>query len=625
MDSDIRGRRARLNEAAPDKKKPPDAARSARSADIALARAPDEEKAKMWAEAEARYAPIVSLLDGSTYGYEAVPYRKDTGTKWPAEAFFAAAEADGALYACDRRFREAAIRGLPSGRGGTKLFLPVPAGIVNEAGIAPGSTLRRIEAAGLRPEHVVLQFSCRSFGEMETLRAAMRHYRLQGFRISLSGIEPERESLRRMTLLRPDYAQLEGGWIASDDGASSPPDERVSAGAALASRAVDESLLGAITALARKEQIVLIVNGISDEAQLAPLVAAGVGYGRGRWIGDARAAPGTIPADVAAQIRQEVSRRYRGAAGTLSDLTLSVETFRSETPVAEIARHFEYQREAHGFIIAEEGRPVGLLMKDKLHQLLSGQFGLPLYWNRPVGKIMDMQPMIADESTPIDQVSQMAMSREPDKLYDAVIVTREGRVAGIASIRALLEWVTHARMADAQWANPLTGLPGNEPIRRELMRRVAEGRPFAVLYADLDHFKWFNDRFGFHRGDDVIRYAGETIASYVREAAPDGSFVGHIGGDDFIVVLTSPDPAALARGLLERFAQGIGAYADPDAGPVVDREGRVVDSDGVCLSLALLACERTEGWTPERLSERAALLKKEAKRQSGHSLAWESV
>ncbi|MBB6671008.1 GGDEF domain-containing protein [Cohnella nanjingensis] len=605
MENDKRGRQLpRMKEAAADAEASPDL---------------------LWTNIEVRYAPIVSLLDGSAYGYEAVPFRKDTGRRWTAEAFFAAAEAEGTLYACDRRFREAAIRGLPVRRGGAKLFLPVPACIVNDARIYPGTTLRRIEAAGLRPEHVVLQFLCRSSEEWQTLQAALRHYRLQGFRIALSGIVPERESLRRMSLLQPDYAQVEGGWIAADAAESPSAPERGTAAAALASRAVDESLLGAITTLARKEQIVLIVNGIAGEAQIAPLVAAGVGYGQGDWIGAESAEPGVIRASAAEQIRQEVSRRYRGAAGTLSDLTLSVATFRYDTPVSEIARHFEWQREAHGFIIAEEGRPIGLLMKDKLHQLLSGQFGLPLYWNRPVGKIMDTQPMIVDESMPIDQVSQMSMSREPDKLYDAVIVTREGKVAGIASIRALLEWVTHARMTDAQWANPLTGLPGNEPIRRELMRRVAEGRPFAVLYADLDHFKWFNDRFGFHRGDDVIRYTGEAIASYIRTVVPEESFVGHIGGDDFIAVLTTADPVGLSRGVLERFESGVGAYSDPDAGPVLDREGRAVDSDGISLSLALLVCERTEGWTPEKLSERAALLKKEAKRQKGHSLAWETV
>lgn len=593
---------------------------------------------------EVRYSPIVSLLDGTLFGYEAVPYRVSTGERWPADEMFAEAEAGGRLYECDRRFRETAIRGLPIRRGEAKLFLPVPAGIIYDARLYPGTTLRRIEAAGLRPEHVVLRFALRPEGEEldeRALRAALRHYRVQGFRISLSGLSVDRNSLRRMLELHPDYAEIDVSWMERDldgsggssgiggiGGSGRPSGEASPAAGTLTrhpGRTVDETLLGALAALARKEQVVLLATGIDRESQLGPLVSGGIGYGRGSWIGPEEAKPSATAPSVRERIRFEVNKRYRKEAGSLSELTMPVETFGRDTPVSEIARHFESHREAHGFVIAEEGRPVGLLMKEKLHQMLSGQFGLPLYWNRPVGKIMDTQPMTVDEATPIDLVSQMAMSREPDKLYDAVVVTRDGVVRGIASIRALLEWVTHARMADAQWANPLTGLPGNEPIRRELTRRIGDGKPFAVLYADVDHFKWFNDRFGFHRGDEVIRFTAETLLACARAQGQEDGFVGHIGGDDFIVVSACDGSIELASAILEQFEKGISGYVGKDAGPVLDRDGLPADADGLSLSLSLLLCEQTGGWTPDLLAERAALLKKRAKRQRGNALVWESL
>lgn len=590
---------------------------------------------------EVRYSPIVSLLDGTLFGYEAVPYRLSSGERWPADEMFAEAEAVGRLYECDRRFRETAIRGLPIRRGEAKLFLPVPAGIIYDARLYPGTTLRRIEAAGLRPEHVVLRFALRPEGEEldeRALRAALRHYRVQGFRISLSGLSVDRDSLRRMLELHPDYAEIDVGWMERDPdgsggtsgfGGSGRRSDAASPAAGTLTRhpgrTVDETLLGAIAALARKEQVVLLATGIERESQLGPLVTSGIGYGRGGWIGPEEAKPAATAASVRERIRFEVNKRYRKEAGSLSELTMPVETFGQDTPVSEIARLFENHREAHGFVIAEEGRPVGLLMKEKLHQMLSGQFGLPLYWNRPVGKIMDTQPMTVDESTPIDLVSQMAMSREPDKLYDAVVVTRDGVVRGIASIRALLEWVTHARMADAQWANPLTGLPGNEPIRRELTRRIGDGKPFAVLYADVDHFKWFNDRFGFHRGDEVIRFTAETLLACARAQGQEDGFVGHIGGDDFIVVSSCDGSIDLASAVLKQFEIGIAGYVGQDAGPVLDRDGLPADADGLTLSLSLLLCEQTGGWTPDLLAERAALLKKRAKKQRGNALAWESL
>lgn len=559
-------------------------------------------------EINVKYAPIISLLDGSLYGYEAIPFSSSRGVKLDLNAFYTSADQSGKLYDADRLFREAAIRGFPSKSGDVKLFLPVPAQIVYDPRLYPGSTLRRIEAAGLRAEHVVLVLIGGEEEEGATVRAALSHYRTQGFRIALSDITPTRASLRRMVELHPDYVQMNISWVNE---------------AAIDS--VEESLLQGLISLTRKEQIVLIADGLDREDLLPVLISSGMNYGQGEWMVTASNSSEVSP-HVQNRIRTEVNKRYQGASGSLAELIEPVKLFSRAALVSEISRNFELHREAQGFVIADNGRPIGLLMKEKLHQMLSGQFGLPLYWNRSVGKIMDAHPMIVDESMPVDQVSQMAMAREPDKLYDAVIVTRNGMVKGIASIRAMLEWVTQTRMTDAQWANPLTGLPGNERIRREMIRRLADGKPFAIWYADLDHFKWYNDQYGFHKGDEVIRFTGETLVKVAGACESDQIFVGHIGGDDFIVLSSDTDPEAMAQDILGRFVKGIGEFEEKQMGPVLDRSGREVeDATGLSLSLSVLLCEETMGWSPEKLSQKAALLKKKAKQVAGNSVVWETI
>jgi diguanylate cyclase (GGDEF)-like protein len=555
-----------------------------------------------------KYKPIVSLLDGSLYGFEAIPVKAHSGAIINMTDFYYSADQAGQLFEADRRFREAAIRGFPSRNGDVKLFLPVPAKIIYDPRLYPGSTLRRIEAANLRAEHVVLVLIGGEEEQAATIKAALSHYRNQGFRIALSGIIPSFTSFRRMVDMHPDYAQMNVDWVSGTG-----------------MNQVEESFLQGLTSLTRKEQIVLISNGLDREELLPALVASGMNYAQGEWLENSLSEAMALAPHLSANIRAEVNKRYQGATGMLSELVVPVKLFSRDTPVSEVSRHFELHRDGQGIVIADNDKPIGLLMKEKLHQLLSGQFGLPLYWNRAVGKIMDTHPMIVEESTTVDQASQMAMAREPDKLYDAVIVTREGLVTGITSIRSMLEWVTLTRMNDAQWANPLSGLPGNEPIRRELIRRLAEGRPFAVLYADLDHFKWYNDQYGFHKGDDVIRFAGETLLATVREQLKCDCFVGHIGGDDFIVLSSGSDPVELARDVIRRFEQGIEAHAVKSAGPVLDRSGRPLEATGLSLSLSLLKCHSTAGWTPENLSERAAHLKKQAKQVSGNSLVWETI
>jgi diguanylate cyclase (GGDEF)-like protein len=93
------------------------------------------------------------------------------------------------------------------------------------------------------------------------------------------------------------------------------------------------------------------------------------------------------------------------------------------------------------------------------------------------------------------------------------------------------------RSKEMRNVNPLTQLPGNIAIQNELKRRVDSGEPFALMHVDIDNFKPFNDRYGFLRGDSAIKLLATTIGLAVERHAPGDPFVGHIGGDDFAVLL----------------------------------------------------------------------------------------
>jgi diguanylate cyclase (GGDEF)-like protein len=113
-----------------------------------------------------------------------------------------------------------------------------------------------------------------------------------------------------------------------------------------------------------------------------------------------------------------------------------------------------------------------------------------------------------------------------------------------------LDWATKQRAV-----NPLTGLPGGVSILAERQRRMEAGQPFAQMVLDIDFFKAFNDRYGFPRGDVAIRTVAETITRVVDEDGNPEGFVGHVGGDDFIV-LTAPNNA---ESLAERIKEALEA------------------------------------------------------------------
>lgn len=102
-------------------------------------------------------------------------------------------------------------------------------------------------------------------------------------------------------------------------------------------------------------------------------------------------------------------------------------------------------------------------------------------------------------------------------------------------------------------ANPLTRLPGNISIMNELTRRIEKGALFAVCYIDLDKFKAYNDKYGFEHGDDVIRETARILIKETQRTGNPDDFVGHIGGDDFVIITTPQTADALCQAIIEEF------------------------------------------------------------------------
>ncbi|KOR27322.1 diguanylate cyclase, partial [Achromatium sp. WMS1] len=113
----------------------------------------------------------------------------------------------------------------------------------------------------------------------------------------------------------------------------------------------------------------------------------------------------------------------------------------------------------------------------------------------------------------------------------------------------------------ARYANPLTGLPGNVPINENIERLLLRKSNFTACYCDLDHFKPYNDAYGYCRGDDLIQFVGKLL---VDVASGEYDFVGHIGGDDFMLLLQSAD-------WYQRLQQGIKRF-DAEMHNFVDKQ-----------------------------------------------------
>src|SRR5437762_6023361 len=171
--------------------------------------------------------------------------------------------------------------------------------------------------------------------------------------------------------------------------------------------------------------------------------------------------------------------------------------------------------------------------------------------------------------------------------------------------------------------NPLSGLPGNPTITEELDARLARGEDFALLYVDIDRFKEFNDHYGFTRGDRVITMLAEIL---VNVAGTDLRFVGHIGGDDFVILARTEEAEALAEAITQRFDDRIRSLYDaPDRArgwiEAHDRRGRLRHFPFATVSIGIVNIPAARLDAATAAARAAAVANEVSERQAGSSWA----
>jgi len=115
-------------------------------------------------------------------------------------------------------------------------------------------------------------------------------------------------------------------------------------------------------------------------------------------------------------------------------------------------------------------------------------------------------------------------------------------------VKNVLEWNIKQREA-----NPLTGLPGNPAIERELIKRIASQEPYAFLYIDIDNFKGFNDYYGYQKGDEIIVFLAGILRKTIDKIGSRDDFIGHIGGDDFVMIASPTRAEIMAKYIVDEF------------------------------------------------------------------------
>lgn len=181
---------------------------------------------------------------------------------------------------------------------------------------------------------------------------------------------------------------------------------------------------------------------------------------------------------------------------------------------------------------------------------------------------------------------------------------------------------TLVRIERNRYANPLTGMCGNIEVQSELTYRLANNFEIAVIYCDLDNFKAFNDVYGFPKGDTAIRLTADVIRDAVQNVGNRDDFIGHIGGDDFIIITSWDKYEGICKMIIEDFDNKIvSLYNENDKknGYIItkNRLGKVRTYPIMTISLAVVTNENNDYINPLEIGEAAAEVKKYVKTFTG--------
>jgi signal transduction histidine kinase/EAL domain-containing protein (putative c-di-GMP-specific phosphodiesterase class I)/CheY-like chemotaxis protein/HPt (histidine-containing phosphotransfer) domain-containing protein len=384
-----------------------------------------------------RYQPIVHMTTGECLGWEAFIRGPDRSHFREPLALFNYAAEIGRVFDLDRQCREAAIKHLGEMAPDRLLFLNVHMASLNDPDFTPGLTRKQSREYGLKPDQVVIEFS-EQFGvrDRRLLMENLAHYRHQGFQVSMDNFG--RATLGLLSQVRPDYLKLDPALIRGI-----PYD------------GVKQGVVEGIVLLAEKINARVIAAGIETQTEGRTLAELGIRYGQGHFI--ARPDFPKPPAPALAVESIDIDGGDAGGAETtvrvLAKPALAVGP---DTPVSEIKELLKDQPPLCSVVIVEEGRIRGLLMSYHLDRMLGTQYGVSLFYRRPVSMLMDPAPLTADAGQPLGEVAAAAMNREPTKIFDDVVVTERDGIIGVVSVQKMMERLARVEIRARESAEAAT-------------------------------------------------------------------------------------------------------------------------------------------------------------------------
>ncbi len=555
------------------------------------------------------FQPIIDMNTASIIGHEGLIRGPADSPLHSPMKLFNTARKYGMVVELEYLARREVLQSFYNMSSAGKVFLNISPDVLMSKHSRVGETLKYIEEIGLMPKQVVIELTENAPAtDYQLLREATRHYRAMGFEIAIDDLGEGFSSLRMWSELRPDYVKIDQHFI---HGINNDP--------------LKLQFVRSIQEIATKSGARIVAEGIESEQELIAIRDIGIALGQGYHI----ARPQTEPVvQLPIHIQQSLTKKSY-THQHLPNQTITVESLIKPAPFVSpelanelVLQQFERCPEINSMPVVKNQVPVGIISRHFITDQFSKQYYRELHGKSPCESIMDSKPVIVEKSASLHDLSSLMLQSDPHYLSIGFIITENGRYAGMGSGHDLLRLFTQLQISAARYANPLTLLPGNVPINAHMDGLLQSQLPFVACYFDLDFFKPFNDIHGYKKGDDVIQLLGSLLK---ENCSQESDFIGHIGGDDFIVLFQSQDWEYRCSTILSKFSESskwLYSKEERERGgiEVEDRQGVRSLQPLISISIGAVIAEPGHFNSVHDVASAASAAKKQAKKIMGNAL-----
>ncbi len=552
------------------------------------------------------FQPITAFHEQKIIGYEAfirstqTPFQNISDIALSAQLFNKAAEFEWLCWESILKcFRELNLK--------QRVFMKVNAEQLTHPLFEIKNFLHLLKQNDISADSIVVELDEQiSDKNLENLKCVVYQYQQAGILFALNKVGAGYASLKLWTILRPCYIKIDSFFTRQ-----------------VHIDFTKREILHCLKKLSTKLNSQLIAEGIESREEYQCLVDLGICFGQGSWFASSKLIPDAKIDNNLFQFNTTTLISFSNRSQTIASLIRAVPFASPHESIERVADIFHKNRLIHSLAIVNSyGVAIGIVRRDQIMYLFSSRYGRELYGRKVISSVMDNKPLIFDIHLSLEEAShQLTANSDLEPEHD-FIIAEAGLYVGLGNVTDLLKKITELQIRNARYANPLTLLPGNVPINEYIEEMIKKKDGFVIAYCDLDNFKPFNDVYGYEQGDLVIKTVAEILVSNV-----DGfiDFIGHVGGDDFILIFKSDNWIERCEKILTDFKERVMRFyseTDQVRGGIqaFDRSGNACFYPLLAISIGVVIPDLEHCHSHHDVATLATDAKHQAKKQAGNSL-----